>query len=147
MVACASGLNPRVAPDAPELTQGMEAALARNQVSAIGIGSCELPHEQLMSKVKHIMLLKFKEGTPQEQINNIFDNVLDITESIAGIEDYVSGPNMSTEGLAHGFTHGLIMTFSDAAARDAYLPHPEHERVKAMIEPLVDAVLVIDFEV
>jgi Stress responsive A/B Barrel Domain len=100
-----------------------------------------------MSKVKHIVLLKFKEGTPQEQIESIFHNVLDITESIPGIEDYVSGPNTSPEGLAQGYTHALIMTFTDTAARDAYLLHPENERVKGLILPAVDSLLVFDFEV
>jgi hypothetical protein len=100
-----------------------------------------------MSKVKHIVLLKIKAGTPQEQIDNIFANILDITETIPGIEDYVSGPNTSPEGLTQGYTHALIMTFTDAAARDAYLPHPEHERVKGLIMPAVDSLLVVDFEI
>jgi hypothetical protein len=100
-----------------------------------------------MSKVKHIALVKFKEGTSEQQIEKLFDEILDITETIAGIEDYVSGANMSPENLNQGHTHGLIMTFTDAASRDAYLTHPEHERVKALILPHVDSVLVFDFEV
>ncbi|MCI0533789.1 MAG: Dabb family protein [Verrucomicrobiales bacterium] len=100
-----------------------------------------------MSKVKHIALVKFKEGTSEQQIEKMFDEILDITETIPGIEDYVSGTNMSPENLNQGYTHGLIMTFTDAAARDAYLTHPEHGRVKALILPQVDASLVFDFEV
>ena len=100
-----------------------------------------------MPKVKHIALMKFKEGTSEEQVQEILDQVLDITETIPGIEDYVSGPNSSPEGLNQGYTHAFIMTFVDAAARDAYLPHPEHERVKGMIMPRVDSLLVFDFEV
>jgi hypothetical protein len=100
-----------------------------------------------MSKVKHIALLKFKDGTPVERIQEAFDQILDITETIPGIEDYVSGPNSSPEGLNQGYTHGFIMTFADAAARDSYLPHPEHERVKALLMPLLDSLLVFDFEV
>jgi hypothetical protein len=100
-----------------------------------------------MPKVKHIALVKFKEGTSEQDIEKIFDEILDITEVIPGIEDYVSGANMSPEALNQGYTHGLIMTFTDAAARDAYLPHPEHERVKALIFPHLDSALVFDFEV
>ena len=100
-----------------------------------------------MSKVKHIALIKFKEGTSEDQINHLFDEILDLTENVEGIEDYVSGPNSSPEGLNQGYSHAFIMTFSDAAARDAYLPHPEHERVKQMILPLTESVLVFDFEV
>jgi hypothetical protein len=39
------------------------------------------------------------------------------------------------------------MTFTDSGARDAYLPHPEHERVKALLMPAVESLLVFDFEV
>ena len=39
------------------------------------------------------------------------------------------------------------MTFAGAAARDAYLPHPEHLRVLAeLMEPVVQDALVFDFE-
>ena len=100
-----------------------------------------------MSKVKHIALIKFKEGTSTEQIDSFFDQIMDITETIPGVEDYVSGSNCSPEGMNQGFTHGFIMTFSDAAARDAYLPHPEHERVKALVLPHAESVAVFDFEV
>jgi hypothetical protein len=100
-----------------------------------------------MAKVKHIALIKFKDGTAQEQIEKLFDEVMDMTESIPGIEDYVSGENSSPEGLNQGFTHAFIMTFTDTAARDAYLPHAEHERIKGLLLPNVDSVVVFDFEV
>lgn len=100
-----------------------------------------------MSKVKHIGLIKFKESASEEQIANLFDQLLDLSESVEGIEDYVSGPNSSPEGLNQEFTHGFVMTFVDAAARDAYLPHPDHERVKVTFLPLIESIVVLDFEV
>ena len=100
-----------------------------------------------MAKVKHIALIKFKDGTPQEQIDKVFDELMDISETISGVEDYVSGPNNSPEGQSQGHTHGFIMTFEDVTARDAYLNHPDHVRVKKEILPYVDSVLVFDFEI
>ena len=100
-----------------------------------------------MAKIKHVAFLKFKEGTSQDEIERIFSELMDISESIPGIEDYVSGPNNSPELLNDGFTHAFVMTFSDANARDVYLPHPEHERFKANALPHVEKVLVLDFEV
>ena len=99
-----------------------------------------------MSKVKHIVLLKFKEETTEEQINKFFDDVLDLSESVPGIDNYVSGANCSASGSSQGLTHGFIMTFSDAAARDAYIVHPEHVSFKAASFPLVDTCLIFDFE-
>lgn len=100
-----------------------------------------------MSKVKHIVLLKFKDGTTDEQVAKFFDDVLDLSETVPGIDDYVSGTNCSPEGRTMGMTHGFIMTFSDVAARDAYIVHPEHERFKTMALASVDSVVIFDFEV
>ena len=100
-----------------------------------------------MSKVKHIVLLKFKEGTTEEQITKFFEDVLDLSETVPGIDDYVSGTNCSQEGRNQGLTHGFIMTFSDVTARDSYLVHPEHERLVTTAFPLVENFLVFDFEV
>jgi hypothetical protein len=98
-------------------------------------------------KVKHVALLKFKEGTPQEQIEEVFNQLMDLSENVPGIEDYVAGPNNSPEGLTEGFTHGFVMTFHDAAARDAYLTNTDHERFKTNALPLIDKLIVFDFEV
>lgn len=100
-----------------------------------------------MAKVKHIALFRFKEGTTEEQTNKIFDDILDLTENVAGIEDYVSGINNSPEGLNKGFTHGFVMTFADAPSRDAYLANSDHERVKALLVANIDDGLAFDFEV
>lgn len=100
-----------------------------------------------MAKIKHVALIKFKEGTTEDQIQKAFEELMDLSESVPGVEDYVAGPNNSPEGLNKGYGHGFVMTFTDAAARDGYLAHPDHERVKASVLPLVEDVLVFDFEV
>ncbi len=100
-----------------------------------------------MSKVKHIVLLKFKDGTNEEQINQFFDQILDISETVAGVEDYVSGVNSSPENQNQGLTHGFVMTFADATARDAYLANAEHERYKTLATPILESSTVFDFEV
>jgi hypothetical protein len=52
-------------------------------------------------------------------------------------------------GYGRGYTHGFCMTFVDAAARDAYLPHPEHREVWTSVSAIVDGgvngVLAFDF--
>ena len=100
-----------------------------------------------MAKVKHIVLLKFKVGTTQEQIDGIFRDLEGLQDKISGIEDFLGGPYSSDEGLNQGFTHGFVMTVTDAAARDAYLAHPEHQEVKNAIIPHADQIVAFDFEV
>lgn len=100
-----------------------------------------------MAKVKHIALFKFRPEVTPAEIQSLFDDILDMTEEITGLEDYVAGENSSPEGLNQGYTHAFVMTFSDAAARDAYLAHPAHDRVKFKIIALIEGGAVVDFEV
>jgi hypothetical protein len=50
------------------------------------------------------------------------------------------------EGLNDGLSHMFIMTFESEAARDAYLPHPEHEAFKATWVPSLARVVVLDIQ-
>jgi len=99
-----------------------------------------------MLVIKHIALVKFKPGVSEGQIEDIFAQLKALKEGIPGILDFSSGRNNSPEGLNGGFTHGFIMTMQGAAARDAYLAHPEHEKVKAIALPNVENIVVFDYE-
>ena len=99
-----------------------------------------------MPAVQHMVLVKFKPDVSSEKIAELFDQLAELPHLISGIKHFAWGPNASPEGFDHGYTHGFLMTFESRAARDAYLPHPEHERVKAAIIPWLDAVVVFDVE-
>ncbi len=99
-----------------------------------------------MTAIKHIVLLKFKPTTTEALIEDAFQNLAGLKGLIPGIAEFVGGPYSSPEGLNQGYTHGFVMTFDSPEARDAYLPHPEHERVKSKIAPLVESVVAFDFE-
>ena len=55
-------------------------------------------------------------------------------------------PN-SPEGKNLGFTHVYLLTFESVAARDAYLPHPEHKKFGELLGKLgvVEDVFVVDY--
>ena len=99
-----------------------------------------------MPVIHHIALVQFKPGVSQGQIEAIFAQLKSLKDRIPGILDFSSGRNNSHEGLTGGFTHGFIMTMQSAAARDAYLTHPEHEKVKAIALPKVENIVVFDYE-
>jgi len=46
-----------------------------------------------------------------------------------------------------GFTHVYVITFEDEAARDAYLPHPEHQQFVDMLmgSGIFDEAFVVDY--
>ncbi len=47
--------------------------------------------------------------------------------------------------MDQGFTHCFFLTFKNEADRDAYLPHPAHKEFGALLGPVLDKVLVIDY--
>jgi len=102
-----------------------------------------------MAQVKHVVLLRFRQDTSPAKVDELFGLLRGLREKIPGILDFSGGAYSSDEGLNKAFTHGFVMTFVDAASRDAYLPHPEHEAVKqkilAEIDGGLDAVVAFDW--
>lgn len=99
------------------------------------------------SPVRHVVVFKYKPEATPDQIAQVTRAFRDLRHRIPGITDFEDGVNNSPEGLNHGFTHVYLMTFEDAAARDAYLPHPEHKKFGELLGKLgiVDEVFVVDY--
>ena len=98
-----------------------------------------------MSRVHHMVLLRFKPSATADTIARLFPELAALKATIPGIVHFSGGLYDSPEGLNQGFTHGFLMTFENAAARDHYLAHPEHELVKQKFLPLVDNVVAFDY--
>lgn len=102
-----------------------------------------------MAMITHMVLLKVKKDVPQAQIARVFAALAGLQQAIRGITSFSGGAYSSPEGLQRGFTHAFCMTFQSAAARDAYLPHPEHEQVKKLVlevlEGGLDGVIAFDY--
>ena len=92
----------------------------------------------------HVVLIKTNPGSDPSAIEGLRDFLARLPAKIPGIVDYRFGTNVSPEGLDRGFSYGFVMTFADAAARDAYLPHPEHLKVLPLMDALAEEVLVFD---
>jgi quinol monooxygenase YgiN len=101
--------------------------------------------------IRHIVLLKCKPETSQAEIEQVFAALAALKESISGILAFEAGENNSPEGITRGYTHAFTMDFADEQARDNYLPHPEHEKVKVQIGQILaegnESVLVVDFSI
>ncbi|MBL8860867.1 MAG: Dabb family protein [Planctomycetes bacterium] len=99
--------------------------------------------------VTHMVLFRVRPDVPASTLTRVMGEIGALQGRIPGILDYSWGAYSSPEGLNRGYTHGFCMRFRDAAARDAYLPHPEHERVKeavlAILDGGVDGVLAFDY--
>ena len=100
--------------------------------------------------IQHIVLLKLKPDTSAIQKTALLEGLVALKHEnkILGIESVTGGDNNSSEGKTNGFDWGFSMTFTDAAARDAYLPHPDHKTVgRDLLRPIVEEVLVFDYEI
>ncbi|HZN58973.1 MAG TPA: sialate O-acetylesterase [Planctomycetota bacterium] len=110
---------------------------------AAGAPSSDIRAEQ----VQHLVLFEFQDGTSDQDLREILEAFEQLPAKIPGIVGFQWGQNNSPEGLAKGLTHGFVVTFESAAARDAYLPHEEHKRFGAILRPHLKDVFVLDFAV
>ena len=97
--------------------------------------------------VRHFGVFKFKNAVTEEQITASFRSMKDMVGKIPGLLEMEHGSYNGNEGLNEDFTHGFLMTFDSPESRDAYLPHPLHEKVKNLVVPRLERVIVFDIHV
>lgn len=104
---------------------------------------------QKSKEVKHIVVFKYKDTATASQIDEVTTAFIALKTKVPGITAFEYGVNNSPENLNKGFTHVYLLTFKDVAARDAYLPHPEHKKFGELLGRLniLDEPFVVDFEV
>lgn len=95
--------------------------------------------------IRHILLIAFKPGTQPAQIDTVRNAFLAIPHQVSGVTVVEWGENDSPEGRADGFTHSVLMTFADEAARQRYLPHPDHDALKTIFRPVLERIIVLDY--
>jgi len=97
--------------------------------------------------LRHVVIFKYKPDATSDEIQEVTDAFRDLQNKIPGIRSFEHGVNNSPEGMALGFTHVHTLTFDSIAARDAYLPHPEHKAFGALLGRLgiVAEVFVVDY--
>lgn len=96
--------------------------------------------------VVHIVLFRWKESAEAEAIERAMAELRNLSGRIEEILELTCGQNFSTR--AQGYTHALVVRLPDRAALDVYGPHPLHRHVvETFIQPIVEDVLAVDYEV
>ena len=97
--------------------------------------------------MRHIVVFKYKPTATGEEIDQITQAFGDLKDKIPGIVAFEHGVNNSPENKNMGFTHVYMLTFKDAEARDAYLPHPEHKKFGELLRQndILEDVFVVDY--
>jgi hypothetical protein len=99
--------------------------------------------------VKHIVVFRYKASATSGQIDEVTGAFKALKDKIPGIVSFKFGVNNSPENLNQGSTHVYLLTFENAGARDAYLPHPENKRFGELVRKLgiLHEAFVVDFQV
>lgn len=95
--------------------------------------------------LRHIVMYKFKDGLPADQLQEVIDTFAALPEKIDVIADFEKGTNVSPEGKSEGFTHVFVVTFKNEKDRDAYLVHPAHKAYVDVVKDRRDKVIVFDY--
>lgn len=97
--------------------------------------------------VRHVVVFKYKKDATPDKIAQVTRAFRDLKGKVPGIVAFEDGVNNSPEGKNLGFTHIYQLTFESVAARDAYLPHPEHKKFGELLGKLgvVEDVFVVDY--
>lgn len=97
--------------------------------------------------IRHILFITFADDASLEQVNTVRLAFLQIPQQVDGVVSVEWGVNDSPEGKNSSFTHCVLMTFADEAARQCYLPHPAHDALKTIFRAVLKDIIVLDYTV
>jgi hypothetical protein len=95
--------------------------------------------------IRHVVHFKFKADATAEQIKKITEEFAALKTKISVVDSLEWGKNSSPEGLDKGYNYCWIVSFKTAADRDAYLVDPAHKAFVALLKPVLEDALVVDF--
>jgi hypothetical protein len=97
--------------------------------------------------VRHVVVFRYKPDASPEKIRQITQAFAALKDQIPGVLTFEHGVNNSPEKLNQGYTHVYQLTFTNAAARDAYLVHPAHKAFGALLgsSGVFDGAFVVDY--
>ena len=94
--------------------------------------------------LKHVVLFKFKAETTAADIDKLATGLGALPEIIVEIREFVFGRDVVRSERSYDF--GLVSSFDDRVALDAYAVHPDHQLVVAHVKQICSSVVAIDFE-
>lgn len=94
--------------------------------------------------IKHVVLLTWKDGTSQDQIDAVTSGFLALRNEIPDIVSYSFGQDA---GIYRGNAdYALIAEFQEEADLEAYVSHPSHIRLlKTITGPILESFQAVQF--
>ncbi|HEX2749232.1 MAG TPA: Dabb family protein [Verrucomicrobiales bacterium] len=110
------------------------------------IAQDKTPAKVKAAPYKHIVLLKFKDDASADKVKAVVEAFKALKTKIPAVQSLEWGTNISPEKLNQGFTHCFTLSFENKEAVEKhYLHEPAHKEFGAMLGPVLDKVLVVDF--
>uniref|UniRef100_A0A1D1YRQ3 Uncharacterized protein At5g22580 n=1 Tax=Anthurium amnicola TaxID=1678845 RepID=A0A1D1YRQ3_9ARAE len=96
-----------------------------------------------MGDLKHLVLVKFKEGVVVEEI---LEGMEKLVSELDTVKSFEWGQDVgSEEMLRQGFTHVFLLTFRSQEDFGAYSSHPSHVDFSAKFAAAIDKVLLFHY--
>jgi hypothetical protein len=93
--------------------------------------------------IQHIVLMKVKPGTTDEQIEAAFEAGSELPDEIPGLQKLTYGRDRAEP--AHGFSLASVVQLADEEALEAYLNHPKrNEYLERHVDPLIEERIEVD---
>jgi hypothetical protein len=100
--------------------------------------------------IRHIVLVKVQGDSAVAQLQEAFQQIGRVADRLAGALAFAYGPSNSPEQLERGYTHGLVVDFTDAQALHDYSVDAEHVAAGGLITEAAvggpDGLLVMDLD-
>lgn len=120
-------------------------SLVREKIACGGVDLLRLTDKAKLM-IRHLLLIQFKDEVSQSEIDEVERLFAAIPSKVDGVVSTEWGTNNSPEGKHQGYTHVVCMKFADEDGRQNYLPHPEHDALRAVFKPLVKDIIVFDYD-
>ncbi|XP_059643186.1 stress-response A/B barrel domain-containing protein HS1 [Cornus florida] len=102
--------------------------------------------EESKGVVKHVLLARFKDGVPPDQIDQLIKGYANLVSLIEPMKAFNWGMDVSIENLHQGFTHVFESTFESTEGVAEYISHPAHVEFADLFLSNLDKVLVVDYK-
>ncbi|KAK3441950.1 stress-response A/B barrel domain-containing protein HS1 [Eucalyptus grandis] len=102
--------------------------------------------EEAKGLVKHVLLAKFKDEIPPDQIEQLIKGYANLVNLIEPMKSFHWGKDVSVENLHQGFTHVFESTFESTEGIAEYIGHPVHVEFANQFLPTLEKVVVIDYK-
>ncbi|SMC19079.1 Stress responsive A/B Barrel Domain [Desulfacinum hydrothermale DSM 13146] len=93
--------------------------------------------------IKHVVLLKFKPGVTEEDVESLEKGLDALPGAIPEILSYDFGRDIVRS--ERSFDFGLVSSFKDLESLKRYQVHPEHVKVLEIVKRICDQIVAVDF--